>query len=156
MNDKDPSSNLRYFVGRICTIHTRPTNWKHDQQQNLDYFMGLVESIDPLGLMLQNVINQKKTYIFLESLIAIAEETVIDPDDPEQVKAANDYDKKKEEVVKANPNIASSKPKSPPPPAPQPPASSCSSGGCGGGSAFLDINSITQIAGQARNKLKSE
>ena len=152
MSNRDPIDNLRHFVGRVCTVHTRPTNWKHDQQQSLDYFMGVVDSIDALGMMLTNVINRNKTYIFLEAIIAIAEETVIDPADPSQVKAAEEYEKKKAEIVKDNPSLQTSKPKpvAPPPP---PPQSSCG-GGCGS-SSFMDIKNITQIAGQAREKLKS-
>jgi hypothetical protein len=153
MSTRDPIDNLRYFAGRICTIHTRPSNWKLDQQQNLDYFMGLVESIDPMGVVLKNTINSNKTYVFLESIIAIAEESVHESTE-DLKKAIEDYDSKKAEILKTNPNLATSKPAKAPTP-PPPPPSPCSSGGCGS-SSFMDINSITQIAGQAREKLKGQ
>lgn len=151
MSHRDPIDALRYFVGRICTIHARPSNWKLDQQQNLDYYMGLVETIDPMGVVLKNTINSNKTYVFLESVIAIAEESVHESTE-ELKKAVEEYDAKKSEILKTNPNLASSKPTKPAPP-PPPPPSPCSSGGCGS-TSFLDINNITQIAGQAREKLK--
>lgn len=149
----DIPKSLHYFVGRIVTIHTRPTNWKHSQEQSLDYFMGLVDSVEPLGIMLTNVLNRKKTFLFLDSIIGIAEETIVDPEDQEQMKAILDYEEKKKKILQDNPSLVTpktSRPMAPPPP-PQPP----SSGGCGGGcgDSFVNIKSISQISQAAREKL---
>lgn len=154
MSQQDPISNLRYFVGRVCTVHSRPSNWKLDQQQNLDYFMGVVESIDPMGLVLKNTINSKKTYVFLESIIAIAEESIHESTEELQ-KAVEEYDAKKAEILKTNPNLASSKPPRPtaPPPPPARPSGGCASGGCGSSKEFVNIGNITQIAAEARDRI---
>jgi hypothetical protein len=84
---KFPSPDLQYFVGKICSIFTKPVQrdfrleGPNYLQQLLQYFLGTVESIDEYGMLLTQRTGLK-IYIFREHLIAIAEEEVLDPEKP--------------------------------------------------------------------------
>lgn len=138
---------LDYFVGKVCTVLTGPTNWKLDQKQTLDYFLGVVESIDNLGVVLVNVINNKKTYIFSDSLVAIAEETVVDPNDQQTIDELEEYQSQKNNLLNLNPRL---QPKIEPV-APVSQKTSCGSS-CGS-SKYVDIESITNISNHAKKIL---
>jgi hypothetical protein len=110
MNPNDPIDSLDYFVGKICTVHTGPTNWKYQPQENLDYFMGLVNSVGDIGLCLTNVITHGKTFIFTKDIIAISEEAVYDEGDPKYEAAIKDYEEKKTKLLKNNPKLVTPEP----------------------------------------------
>ena len=75
--------NLNYFVGKVCTVFTRPINRdfqaenpEYYPQQLINYFVGTVESVDDEGIMLVQSANRLKTFIE-RPIVAIAEEEVV-------------------------------------------------------------------------------
>lgn len=65
---------LQYFVGKVCTILTPPTNRMFNDQQHANVFVGLVEEIDHLGVWIRQL-TTGKTSFFAAPIIGIVEET---------------------------------------------------------------------------------
>jgi hypothetical protein len=99
--------NLTHFIGKVCTVFTVPINRDYQKenpktypQQLYAYFMGVVESIDQHGVMLTQLLTGKKTFFYHSSIVGIAEEEVIDPEDPnnkqimEEMKTSKEIEKK--------------------------------------------------------------
>lgn len=105
MNPYEPVESFDYFVGKVCTIHTIPINWKLTAEQNIDYFCGIVNSVNECGICLTNVVNHKKTFIMMPTVVAIAEETIIEGGKEEHESSVKEYSEKKNEIFKHNPNI---------------------------------------------------
>ncbi|MCK9459686.1 MAG: hypothetical protein M0R80_08610 [Proteobacteria bacterium] len=83
--------NIEYFVGKICSVFTTPLNrdfkleGPNSLEQLLHYFLGTIDSVDDQGILLSQR-NGRKAYVFKSHLVAIAEEEVLDPDNPEDAK----------------------------------------------------------------------
>jgi len=91
-------SNIKYFEGKVCTVFTvaMNRNFKEENPENypkpiFHYFMGIVESVDAIGIMLKQLNTNAKTYLFIKSVIAIAEEEVLDPAKPDDAKIIEQY-----------------------------------------------------------------
>lgn len=80
---KDALKNLKYFVGKAVTIITTPINRDFDERQKCDYFVGIVESVDEMGIMTQHPVTGCKNYSFYGQIISISEEQVTT--DPEVI-----------------------------------------------------------------------
>ncbi len=81
--------NLRYFIGKICTVFTVPFNrdFKAENpemypQQLINYFVGEVVSVDQLGIMLSQSGSGLRTFLFMHSIVGIAQEQEMDPVPP--------------------------------------------------------------------------
>jgi len=90
--------DLQYFIGKLCTIFTTPMNRDfqseapHDYPKALyKYFMGVVESITPNGILLTQVSTGLKTYFMRPQIVAIAEEELLDPENPEDAEAIEKF-----------------------------------------------------------------
>ncbi len=138
MNPYDPIKSFDHFVGKICSIHTIPTNWKLSTEEVLDYYVGIVNSVNECGICLTNVVNQKKTFIFTPAIVAIAEETVVDRDDPDSENMLKEYREKKKDIFQYNPKIVKTEPAAPV--VKDKPLS-----------PFVDISSITKLAAKKEN-----
>ena len=99
---------LDYFLGKVCTIFTIPTNrdFKAENpntfpQPVFHYFVGKVIEIDEKGVFLQQWNNDKKlrSYFFMPHIIGISEEEVLDPTRPEDAKIIQDFKKINEKAV---------------------------------------------------------
>jgi hypothetical protein len=82
--------DLQYFVGKLCSVFTTPMNRDfrseapHDYPKALyKYFMGVVESVTPHGLLLTQASTGLKTYFYHNQIVAIAEEELLDPNNPD-------------------------------------------------------------------------
>jgi hypothetical protein len=65
---------LQYFVGKICTILTPPTNRTFDDMTHANCFVGIVEDINELGIWIQYPSSQQKAF-FPVPIIGIIEES---------------------------------------------------------------------------------
>jgi hypothetical protein len=84
---------INYFKGKLCTIITSPINRDFQEEaiavgqkslypkNALNYFMGTFQGHDNLGVMLES--GGTKTYYLFDKIVAIAEEEVLDPNNPE-------------------------------------------------------------------------
>jgi len=91
---------LEYFVGRICTVFTVPTNrdFKSENPQTFPqpifhYFVGKVIEVGQKGIMLEQWNSDKKlrTFFFLDHIVSISEEEILDPSDPKDKELIEDY-----------------------------------------------------------------
>jgi hypothetical protein len=79
--------DCEYFIGKMCSVFTDPLqrDFSKEGEKYLEsvlcYFLGTVESLDDHGCLLTQTSGQK-TYIFRNSLKAIAEEEVVEEDLP--------------------------------------------------------------------------
>jgi len=99
---------LEYFLGKVCTIFTIPINrdFKAENpttypQPVFHYFVGKVIEIDDKGVFLQQWNNNKKlrSYFFIEHIVGISEEEVLDPTRPDDAKVIQDFKKINEKAI---------------------------------------------------------
>lgn len=99
---------LEYFLEKVCTIFTIPTNrdFKSENpttfpQPVFHYFVGKVLEIDEKGITLQQWNNNKKlrSYFFMQHVVGISEEEVLDPNRPEDAKVIEDFKKINENAI---------------------------------------------------------
>lgn len=124
-------NNLEYFLGKICTIFTIPTNrdFKSENptsfpQPIFHYFVGKVLEVDSKGVLIQQWNSNKKlkSYFFINHIIGISEEEILDPNNPEDAKFIDEYKninknayeqaeksyenlKKQQQIIRENPEI---------------------------------------------------
>ena len=101
--------NMAYFVDKICTIFTVPTNrdFKNENpatypQPVFHYFVGKILNVDDEGIMVQQLLNgnkKLKSYFLFAHIIGICEEEVLDPKKPEDAKVIEDYKKINENIT---------------------------------------------------------
>ena len=89
---------LEYFIGKPCSIFTIATNrnLKEENPRNypkstFNYFIGIVESVSGDGIML-NRFNKCKSFFSLNTIVSIAGEEVLDPNNPEHAKVIHELD----------------------------------------------------------------
>ncbi len=78
--------NLRYFLGKVCTVFTSEINFHFKFEQMSDYFTGKIDEMDETGIVLVHPITGCKTFIATAYIVGIAEEQVLDPDNPQHAK----------------------------------------------------------------------
>ena len=84
------------FIGKICSVFTTPLNRDFSKEGNNylesmnHYFLGVVESFDEHGLLLTQP-KGLQVYVTLNHLVAIAEEEVLDPENPDDAKIIDEY-----------------------------------------------------------------
>lgn len=76
--------NKKYFIGKVCTIYVTQTNRSFTDQQFVDYFVGIVESIDSDNVITKHPITGCINFFNKDHIIAICEEQVIYPENEEQ------------------------------------------------------------------------
>lgn len=100
---------LDYFLGRICTIFTVPTNrdFKSENPQTFPqpvfhYFVGRVVEVNQRGICIEQWNNAKKlrTFFFLDHVVSISEEEILDPSDPKDREIIEEYKKVNEDTAK--------------------------------------------------------
>jgi hypothetical protein len=93
---------LDYFIGRICTIFTVPTNrdFKSENPQTFPqpvfhYFVGRVIEISQKGIFIEQWNNKKKlrTFFLMDHVVSISEEEILDPSRPEDMELIEEYKK---------------------------------------------------------------
>lgn len=90
---------LKYFLKKPCTITVRDINWHYKVENMMDYFVGIVTSINDTHVWLRSLQNDVKNCIAMEHVIAIAEEPVLYENNPEDKKIIEEYKKEKPAVA---------------------------------------------------------
>lgn len=102
------NKNLEKFINKICTIFTIQTNrdFKAENpttypQPVFHYFIGKILEIDEKGVLIQQWNSSKKlqSYFFIDHIVGICEEEILDPNRPEDAKAIEDYKKINEKAI---------------------------------------------------------
>jgi hypothetical protein len=138
MNPYEPIKSFDYFINKVCTVIIRPISMKLNPEQNLDYFVGIVNSVNECGICITNVVNHKKTFIMMPAVVAIAEETIVEKDNFEENN--KEYQDRKKEVFGNNTTIYPGK-------TPSKPITKVND------NPFVDIAAITRHAKAAKDKV---
>jgi hypothetical protein len=102
------NKKLDYFLNKICTIITCPISrdFKSENpstypQPIFHYFVGKILEIDDQGIFIQQWNNNKKlrSYFFINHIISICEEEILNPNDPEDAKVIEDFKKNTEKAM---------------------------------------------------------
>jgi len=100
--------DLEYFVGKICSVFTVPTNrdFKAENpstfpQPIFHYFVGKVLEVTNRGVSIEQWNSEKRlrTFFFLDHIVSISEEEILDPSNPKDVSIIEEY-KKVNEIAK--------------------------------------------------------
>ena len=148
------SDTLQYFVGKICTIFTAPINREFNERQNVDYFVGRVDGFDDKGILMSHVVSDCKNYYFFQNVISIAEEQLVDSDDP----ILKEYESIKEQKKSQNTQPQQPQPQQPQPQQSQPQQSQPQQSQYHeeevNDSPFVDIAAISDLAKKAKESYK--
>ena len=106
---------LDYFKGRICTVFTVQTNrdFKSENPQTFPqpvfhYFVGRVVEVTAKGILIEQWNSPKKlrTFFFMDHIVSISEEEILNPSDPKDMELIAEYRKVNELSAKrANENV---------------------------------------------------
>ena len=109
------TKGLDYFVGRICTVFTVPTNrdFKSENPQTFPqpvfhYFVGRVVEVTPKGICIEqwNSPKRLRTFFMMEHIVSISEEEILDPSNPKDREVIEEYKKVNEiSARKANERV---------------------------------------------------
>lgn len=109
------NTGLEYFVGRVCTVFTVPTNrdFKSENPQTFPqpvfhYFVGKVLEVGSKGILMEQWNSPKKlrTFFFTQHIVSISEEEILNPADPKDKEVIDEYRKINEtSAKKANENV---------------------------------------------------
>lgn len=79
-----------YFVGRICTVLTKINN-NFETQVAIEYFTGIVESIDKNYVVMKQVNSDRRSLFMAQNIVALVEEEVVE--DEETIKMLTQHAK---------------------------------------------------------------
>ena len=102
---KTLNTSLNYFKGKVCSVFTRSINRNFHQenpktflQQNVMYFVGVIEEVDDNGILMTQLQTGLKNYFFLSGLVAICEEEVLQPKNEKDAAIINNIKDKDKEI----------------------------------------------------------
>lgn len=102
-------SGLSYFVGKVCTVFTVQTNrdFKSENPQTFPqpifhYFVGKVLEVTPKGIFMEqwNSSKKLKTFFFMDYVVSISEEEILNPSDPKDREIIEEFRKVNESSAK--------------------------------------------------------
>lgn len=90
---------LKYFVGKACTITTTQINYRFKDEIMMDYFSGVIDKITDNGILVTHPQTGSKNFIFLKYVVSISEEQMVFEDDPQYKEIVEEYRQKKPELA---------------------------------------------------------
>jgi hypothetical protein len=102
------NKNLSTFLNKICTVFTVQTNrdFKAENpstfpQPIFHYFVGKILEIDDNGILMQQWNSNKKlkSYFFINHVVSISEEEILDPTNADDMKIIEEYKKINEKAI---------------------------------------------------------
>jgi hypothetical protein len=98
---------LERFNGKVCTVFTVGINRDFKQENPKTYpkplyvyFMGAVEFVCEEGIMLQQVTTGLSTFVFMNNIVSISEEEILDPENEQDAQVIEKYKTEAEEARK--------------------------------------------------------
>lgn len=102
---------LQYFIGKVCTLFVHPISrdFKTENpasypKQIYVYFVGLIDSIDKSGVWMTQLQTSLKTFWKWESVVGIAEEQVLDPNNEKDAEEIKQLKEKSFNAIQKNQN----------------------------------------------------
>ena len=101
------TQELKYFEGRFCTVFLVQIN-RNFKEENpgtfpqpvYNYFSGIVQSITNNGIWLLHPTAKCKSFYFMEHIVGITEEEILNPNDENDAKKIEEFKKVKENANK--------------------------------------------------------
>jgi hypothetical protein len=98
--------HLERFVGKVCTVFTVGINRDFKQENPKTYpkplyvyFMGAIEFVNEHGIM-QQVTTGLSTFVFMNNVVSISEEEVLDPENENDAEMIKKYKEDAEQIKK--------------------------------------------------------
>lgn len=86
---------FQYFKGKPVTITTVQINFRFKEEAMADYFSGIVEIVDEMGIWLLHGVTHTRTFILYPHIVSVTEEQMLYEDNPEHAKIIEEYRKEK-------------------------------------------------------------
>jgi hypothetical protein len=94
---------INFFLNKVCTVFLHQINRSFNEEQNVNYFVGKVLEINKDGILIEHIGNKCKSFFYTHSIIGIAEESFVLPDEKETLKATSGISTEvKKEPIKKN------------------------------------------------------
>lgn len=85
--------NLKYFIGKICTILVTPINRTFDEATNREHFVVRVRDINDDGIWGTHPFNSEMvSYFTFPHVVSIHEEVVLDPNNPDHARMLKEFE----------------------------------------------------------------
>lgn len=148
-----------YFVGKPVTVVTVGSSLRFSPENHLNYFIGILRSVDEWTCTLLHPVTGGRSIFRLEHVVAMHEEQQMNPEDPEDLKYLQNQDVKREEFKKNNPNLfarptapptSAREPQTPPPMSSPMPSVKIKSQD----TQFVDLDQLQDLAKLSRSKKK--
>jgi len=108
MNSRTLQILRENYIGKVCTIFTKPINRTFDDVRWREHFAIRVEDISTDGIFGRHPYNHTSSFFFMQDIVFIQEEVELDPTNPDHVKMIREYEKQtgKKVVSDLSPHIA--------------------------------------------------
>lgn len=93
------NKHLQYFKGKFCSIFTVPSARELTPEQYNDYFVGLVQEMDEIGIVTLHAITGCRNFFMWSNIIGISEEQFLSANNEEDAKLIDQIKKNSEPVV---------------------------------------------------------
>ena len=93
MNSKT-IEQLQYFIGKVCTVLTKPVNRDFDELRAREHFVARINTITTDGIWGIHPHSDMVTFYQWEGVIGICEEIELDPNNPEHAQMIQEYEEK--------------------------------------------------------------
>ncbi len=136
---------LQYFKGKVCSIITTAMNRTFDEKIAREHFVTIVEDITTDGIWGSHPYNPEMfNFYFMNHIISIHEEAVLDPNNPEHAEMIQEFEQKTGKKTQGDLKAPLSLPVlTESPPAPK---------STDGDSAFVDIDTLERLAEHVKNQ----
>ncbi len=144
---------LQQFVGKPCSIFVEPNARQLNEKQAINYYLGVVESVDADGVLMRHPGTGCRNFFFMRYVVGLCEEEILDPNNPDDAKVIEQY-KKQVDKEEAKQPAPPQMPRPPMPPMPaQPPKEDLHQQQVGD-SPFVELNAIQELAKRAKSNIK--
>lgn len=99
MNSKTLQNLQHRFLGKVCSVFTKPINRPFDEVHWREHFCIRVEEITPDGIWGTHPYNGTVSFFFLSEVIFIQEEIELDPTNPEHAKMIKEFEERTGEKI---------------------------------------------------------
>ena len=85
--------SMKHFLGKVCTILTKPINRNFDEIISREYFSVRVQDISEDGIWGTHPYNDTVSFFRMDQLVSIQEEFELDPTNPTHAAMMSEFEK---------------------------------------------------------------
>lgn len=140
---------LQYFKSKVCSIITTAMNRNFDEKIAREHFVTMVEDVTADGIWGSHPYNpQMFNFYFMDRIVSIHEEAVLDPDNPEHAQMLSDFEQKTGQKAQGDLKKPAAPSLSLPVLSETPPVQDSTDGDA----AFVDIEQLEALAEHSKNQ----